>query len=68
VAATEVIVVGGARYRVDGDAKDVERLVVSAARGSIMELVWLDDLDNGGRIAINPEHVVALRSIAAEAT
>jgi hypothetical protein len=68
MAATEVIVVGGERYRVDGDAKDVERLIVSAARGSIMELVWLDDAENGGRVAINPEHVVALRQVETEAT
>jgi len=66
MASTEVIVVCGDRYRVNGDTKDVERLIVSAARGSIMELVWLDDLENGGRIAINPEHVVALRAVAPE--
>jgi hypothetical protein len=68
MASTEVIVVGGERYRVDGDAKHVERLIVSAARGSIMELVWLDDVENGDRVAINPEHVVALRPAGSEAT
>jgi hypothetical protein len=66
MASTEVIVVCGDRYRVDGDAKDVERLIVSAARGSIMELVWLDDVENGSRVAINPEHVVAIRQVAPE--
>jgi hypothetical protein len=58
---TEIHVVGGGRYRVDGAAKDVERLILSAARGSIMELVWLTDIDAGAPIGINPEYVIALR-------
>jgi hypothetical protein len=61
MASTEITVVGGGRFRVDGAAKDVERLILSAARGSIMELVWLTDLDADGPVAINPEYVIALR-------
>jgi hypothetical protein len=58
---TEITIVGGERYRVEGGAKDVERAILDAARGSIMELAWFDDADTGERIGINPEHVVMLR-------
>jgi hypothetical protein len=58
---TEITVFGGDRYRVEGTAKDVERLILDAARGSIMEFAWFDDADTGERIGINPEHVVMLR-------
>jgi len=60
---TEVTVVTGDRYRVGGDAKDVERRILDAARGSIMELAWMADADTGERIGINPECVVALRAV-----
>ena len=60
---TEITVVTGDRYRVEGDAKDVERRILDAARGSIMELAWMADADTGERIGINPESVVALRAV-----
>lgn len=60
--ATEITIVTGIRYRVEGDAKDVERAILDAARGSIMQLAWLVDLDTRDRIGINPEHVVMLRA------
>jgi hypothetical protein len=58
---TEITVIGGDRYRVEGTAADAERVILNAARGSIMELAWFDDADTGERIGINPEHVVMLR-------
>ena len=60
---TEITVLGGDRYRVAGDAKDVERKILDAARGSIMELAWLVEAETGDRIGINPECVVMLRSV-----
>lgn len=60
---TEITVLGGERYRVEGDAKDVERLILAAARGSIMELAWLVEADTGERLGINPECVVMLRAV-----
>ncbi len=60
---TEVSVHGGALYRVEGDARDVERTILAAARGSIMEFAWFVEADTGERIGINPESVVALRAI-----
>jgi len=52
----------GERYHVEGDAKHVERTILDAARGSIMQLAWLTDAETGEDLAINPEHVVMLRT------
>lgn len=58
---TEVILVTGDRYRLAGDAKEVERTILNAARGSIMELAWFVDVETGDDLAVNPEHVVTIR-------
>ncbi len=58
---TEITVVGGDRYRVEGDADDVAARILAAARGSIMELAWMVEAETGERVAVNPEHVVILR-------
>ena len=50
-------------YRIEGDARDVERMILDAARGSIMQLAWLVEVDSAERIALNPAHVVALRAL-----
>jgi hypothetical protein len=63
---TEITVSNGVRFRVEGKAKDVERSILDAARGSIMELAWLVDAGTGERIGLNPEYVVMLRSVEAE--
>jgi len=60
---TEITFVTGERCRVEGEAKDVERLILDAARGSIMQLAWLTDADAGEPLAINPECVVMLRAL-----
>jgi hypothetical protein len=62
---TEMVLVTGERLRVEGDAKSVERMILDAARGSIMQLAWLIDAETGGDVAVNPEHVVALRAVRA---
>lgn len=59
---TEITLLGGDRYRVEGSATDVERAILDAARGSIMELAWFAEADTGERIGVNPECVVMLRS------
>jgi hypothetical protein len=61
---TEVTIVGGERYQVEGDAKQVEAAILSAARGSIMELAWMTEVHTGELIGLNPEHVVMLRAVA----
>jgi hypothetical protein len=59
---TEITMLTGERYHVEGDAKRVERTILDAARGSIMQLAWLTDAETGEDLAINPEHVVMLRT------
>lgn len=62
---TEITVVTGDRHRVQGQAKDVERTILDAARGSLMQLAWLVEAESGERLAINPEYVLTLRAGAA---
>ena len=60
---TEVTLVGGARHHVDGDVKSIERLILDAARGSIMQLAWMTDAQTAEPIGINPEYVMTLRAV-----
>ena len=60
---TEVTLTGGERLRVDGDARDIEAAILSAARGSIMEFAWLTEADSGQRVAISPDQVLMLRAL-----
>ncbi len=60
-STTEITVVTGDHYRVETGLKDVERIIIDAARGSIMQLAWFVEADTGDDLAVNPEHVVALR-------
>jgi hypothetical protein len=64
-AATEITMSTGDRYRVETAVKEVEQTILDAARGSIMELAWLVEIDSGSDIAVNPEHVVTLRAVGA---
>jgi hypothetical protein len=67
MALTEITLTGGDHIKVDGDARAVEAAILSAARGSIMELAWMTDAQSGQRVGINPEYVVMLREIEAGA-
>jgi len=62
-ATTEITLLGGDRYRVEGDTREVERLILDAARGSIMEFAWLVAAETGERLGINPDSVVMLRAV-----
>jgi hypothetical protein len=62
---TEITIANGDRFQVEGDAKQVETAILSAARGSIMELAWMTEVHTGEMIGLNPEHVVMLREVAA---
>ena len=59
---TELTLTGGERRRVEGDPRAVEAIVISAARGSIMELAWLVEAGTGEPIGVNPEHVMTIRA------
>jgi hypothetical protein len=61
---TEITMVGGDRLRAQGDAKHVESQILSAARGSLMELAWITEAETGHQVGINPDHVVSLRAPA----
>jgi hypothetical protein len=63
---TEITLSTGDHYHVEGDAKQVERIIVDAARGSIMQLAWLTEAETGEALAINPEDVVMLRTAASD--
>ena len=62
---TEVTVLGGDCHRVDGDVGEVERLILDAARGAIMQFAWLTDAQTAQRVGFNPDHVVTLRAVGA---
>jgi hypothetical protein len=61
-ASTEITVITGDRYRITRDPRDVERIIIDAARGSIMQMAWLIDAETGAEIAVNPDHVVTLKA------
>ena len=61
-STTELTVVTGERYRVQGDVTDVERVILDAARGSIMQFAWLVEAETGEQLAVNPKRVVTLRA------
>jgi hypothetical protein len=63
---TEISLVTGERRSVDGDVKDVERTILDAARGAIMQLAWFIDADTQDDLGVNPEHVVSLRATRPE--
>ena len=58
---TEITLLGGERHCVGGSVQEVEREILSAARGSIMQFAWLTDAETKERVGINPEHVMTLR-------
>jgi hypothetical protein len=62
---TEITVSTGDRYRVNGRVNEVERIILDAARGSIMQLAWFAEAETGADLAVNPEHVVTLRAVDA---
>lgn len=62
MAATELMLVTGERYEVDGEPEDVEKAILAAARGSLMQLAWLEEADGGRALGVNPAHVVSLRA------
>ena len=39
------------------------RMILDAARGSLLQLAWLIEADTGRKLAVNPEHVAALRAM-----
>jgi hypothetical protein len=63
---TEITVSSGARYQVEGHPREIERVILDAARGSLMELAWMVEAPSGEQLGVNPEHVIMLRAVASE--
>ncbi|MGZ4172196.1 MAG: hypothetical protein ACXVUE_10580 [Solirubrobacteraceae bacterium] len=63
MAVTEIILTGGERITIDADAQVVESTILSAARGSLMELAWMIEAQTGRRVGINPDHVLMIREL-----
>jgi hypothetical protein len=63
-SVTEITVSTGDRVRVDSRVKEAERVILDAARGSIMQLAWFVEAETGADLAVNPEQVVTLRAVA----
>jgi hypothetical protein len=57
--------VNGERFAIGGEPLDVEKTIVAAARGSIMQLAWLEEAESGRPVAVNPAHVASLRAVEA---
>jgi hypothetical protein len=55
--------VNGVRFAIGGEPGDVEKLIIAAARGSIMQLAWLEEAESGRALGVNPAHVVSLRTL-----
>ena len=54
--------VNGERFSVAGEPTEVEKAIIAAARGSIMQLAWLEEAGSGRPLGVNPAHVVSLRA------
>jgi hypothetical protein len=63
VPVTEIMLSGGQHLRVEGGPHDVESTILSAARGSLMELAWMTEAESGRPVGVNPDHVQALRAL-----
>ena len=62
MAATEIVLVTGERYMVEGTPEEVEAVILGASRGSIMQLAWLTEAAGGRSVGVNPVYLVTLRA------
>ena len=63
VSTTEMTLVTGERYVVNGDREHVEKTILAAARGSLMQFAWFEEVEGARALGVVPGHVVALRAI-----
>ena len=59
---TELTLTGGVRVRLTGEPRKIEAALLSAARGSLLELAWLTEADTGQGVGVNPDHVLLIRA------
>jgi hypothetical protein len=60
---SELTLSGGERLRIEGEPHDVEAAILSAARGSLMELAWMTEADSRQLVGVNPDHVLMIRAL-----
>jgi hypothetical protein len=65
VNVMELTLVTGQSYLVKGEREQVETAILAAARGSLMQLAWLEEAETARPLGVNPAHVVSLRAAAA---
>ncbi len=63
--STEITLLTGERYEVQGSLEEVESTILAASRGSIMQLVWLTERASSAAVGINPACIVTLRAVLA---
>ena len=61
MTATKLFLVTGEAIAVAGELKDVAKQIEDASRSSAGALAWFERAA-GGRLAVNPAHVVALET------
>jgi hypothetical protein len=61
MTATSLLLATGEKIEVAGELDDVAKQVEDASRSSAGALAWFDRTA-GGRVAVNPAHVVSLQS------
>jgi hypothetical protein len=62
--STEITLITGERYEIQGSPEEVASTILSASRGSIMQLAWLTERASNAAVGINPACIVSLRAIA----
>ena len=58
---TEIRLLSGDVFTVEGTTDEVERALSDAARSGQSRLAWLRECGKGDSIGINPAHVIAVR-------
>jgi hypothetical protein len=62
LTTTRLLLTTGELLVVEGASRDVEKRLQNAARSSPGTLAWMNEEGTGEDIAVNPSHVVTLRS------
>jgi hypothetical protein len=63
VEITQLTVVTGESYEVEGSLETIETELVDAARGSFLQLAWLTERKTHAPVGINPASIVSLRAL-----
>jgi hypothetical protein len=61
VTCTEIKLLSGDIFTVEGNTDEVERALSDAARSGQSRLAWLTECGKGHAIGINPTHVIAVK-------